>query len=486
MDFPITTPESVGIDSRKLISFVNHLNDAGMCMHGFAFIRYGKMAAEGYWAPFHKDRLHRMYSVSKSFVSLAIGLLIDEGRITLDDQVYTYFPERVVQPIHPYTAAATIRDLLMMTTQNSDQSYTVHDKDWIFTFFNTVPSHPSGTAFSYDTAATVVLTALVERLTGKTFLAYMQEKMLDEIGFSKDTWCVKTPEGYSWGGSGVLCTMRDMASVAQLLLNDGVHNGKQLLSKEYVRAATSRQVDITYGTNGRSAGYGYQIWRRPNNGFAFNGMGGQFAFAFPDKDLLFVCTADIQACTTGGAILNDQIDALYETIGEPLPENPEAVAELRALCDSLTLHHLEGDVTSPVADKVNGKTYIMDEGNPMGLKWVRFVFEGDEGRMEFENAQGEKVLKFGMSKNVFDTFPQDGYFTHQIGVPGTERYPSATSAIWAQENKLVAYVYAIGDFLGCLHMDITFKGDDLISIHMVKVAEWFFEEYQGFAGGKLA
>jgi CubicO group peptidase (beta-lactamase class C family) len=125
-----------------------------------------------------------MYSISKSFVSLAIGSLIGEDRLHLDDPVASFFPDKVPQDLHPWLAQATVRDLLMMATPHSENAYTRHDKDWAWCFFNKQPSHPAGTVFAYDTAATVVLNTIVERISGMPFLEYLRPRLLDPIGFS--------------------------------------------------------------------------------------------------------------------------------------------------------------------------------------------------------------------------------------------------------------------------------------------------------------
>ena len=283
------SPESLGIPSRAILNFLQRIDSERICTHGFLLVRRNRIAAEGYWAPWSADHKHRMYSVSKSFVSLAIGMMVDEGRLTLDDRVAEYFPDKLPEKLHPWLAASTVRDLLTMSTAHSSTSYTRDDPDWVWTFFNRIPSHPPGTIFSYDTAATVVLTATVEQLAGMPFLDYMRPRFLDRIGFSADAWCIRTPEGVSWGGSGVICTLRDLARVALTCMNGGMWGEERVLPEEYVRTATSRQIDNTIRGN---CGYGYQIWRDKENGFSFRGMGSQYAICFPDREFLFTCIAN--------------------------------------------------------------------------------------------------------------------------------------------------------------------------------------------------
>ena len=293
------SPESAGIPSRAILNFLQRIDAERICMHGFLLVRHNRIAAEGYWAPWSAERTHRIYSVSKSFVALAVGMMIDEGKLALDDRVAEYFPDKLPEELHSWLAASTVRDLLMMATPHSTTSYTRGDPDWVWTFFNRTPSHPPGTIFSYDTAATVVLTATVERLAGMPFLDYMRPRFLDRIGFSADAWCIRTPEGVSWGGSGVICRLRDIARVALACMNGGMWGDERVLPEAYVRAATSNQIDNAIRGN---CGYGYQIWREKENGFSFRGMGSQYAICFPDQEFLFTCIADTQGAPAGSDI----------------------------------------------------------------------------------------------------------------------------------------------------------------------------------------
>ncbi|MGI5878651.1 MAG: serine hydrolase domain-containing protein [Christensenellales bacterium] len=477
------SPESVGIDSRAVLRFIERLERDHICIHGFLIIRHGRIAAEGYWKPYTADRLHRMYSTSKSFVSLAVGLMADEGKLSLSDPVIRYFPDLLPDNVHPYVAQTTIRDLLMMATANSANSYTKDDRNWAWTFFNMQPSHPPGSLFSYDTAATVVLNTIVERVSGMPFLEYMRPRLLDPIGFSKDAWCIQTPEGTSWGGSGVLCTLRDMAKVVFVCMNGGRWGDRQLISRDYIAAATSKQIDNSR-IHGRH-GYGYQIWCEKNNGFSFRGMGSQLAYCMPDRDFLFACIADTQGNgPTGTGIVDAMWQELYEPLSDaPLPENPETLCLLKKKIGSLAFVPPEGNTTSPAAQKIHGVQYLMAD-NPMGITRMRFTFDGSEGLWEYTNAQGDNRLPFGLGRYIAGKFPQRNYFGRRIGtVPGIQ-YDCLASAAWVEPHKLNLLVYITDIYLGTLKVSVAFM-DNEIAVHMTKVAEWFLDEYQGFAGGTM-
>jgi len=474
------SPESVGIPSRAILRFLDRIHEQRTCMHGVLLLRHGRVAAEGYWAPWTAKRKHRMYSVSKSFVSLAIGLMRDEGRLRLDDRIVDYFPDELPAKVHPWIADSTIRDLLMMATVHTQTTYTSTDRDWAWTFFNTEPSHPPGTIFSYDTSATVVLGTIVERLAGEPFLDYLRPRLLDPVGFSRDAWCVRTPEGTSWGGSGVICTLRDLAKVALVCTRDGRWGDRQLISRGYVREATAKQIDNSLGGND---GYGYQIWREPGDGFSFRGMGSQFAVCYPERDFVFTCIADTQGDgPTGVGVLAPMREELLASVSDtPIPEDPEAAAELRDRLASLRVLPQPGGTRSPLAPRVNKAWYHLRE-NPMGITRMRFTFGEDEGIWEYANARGTKALRFGMGRTVAGTFPERHYFGGRIGTSADREYECLASAAWVEEGKLDLQVHITDDYLGSLKATFAFKGDE-IAIFMTKVAEWFLDEYEGFAGG---
>ena len=474
------TPESVGIPSQAILNFLERIDAERINMHGFLLVRHNQIAAEGYWAPWSAERKHRMYSISKSFVSLAVGMMVDEGKFSLDDRIAEFFQDKCPDNLHPWLADSTIRDLLTMSTAHTRTSYTRDDPDWVWTFFNRPPSHPPGTIFSYDTAATVVLTALVERLSGKPFLDYMRPRFLDRIGFSADAWCVRTPEGGSWGGSGVICTLRDLAKVALTCMNSGLWGDEQVLPKDYVQEATAKQIDNALRGN---HGYGYQIWRDKENGFSFRGMGSQYAICFPDEDFLFTCISDTQGAPSGSAIPDVMREALYPHLsGQPLSEDPDAYGALCDKIEKLAVLPIPGNASAQVASEIDGTWYALED-NPMGITKMRLSFKGDEGTWEYSNGQGDHVLRFGVGCLHAGKFPQSNYFGEQIGsVPGIQ-YDCLASAAWVDEQTLNLEVYITDMHLGGLRISFAFKGEE-IGVFMTKQAEFFLDEYSGFAGGK--
>lgn len=480
-------PETVGVNPEHVIRYVEQMNRQGKMCHSFLMVRHGKVFAEGYWKPFHADWLHRQYSVSKSFVSLAIGLLADDGKIRLTDKIADYFPDLLPDPVHPLIAEMTIRDLLRMATCHVGQTYQIAtDQNWLETFFrpHAEPDHPAGTQFRYDTSATHTLDALVQRLTGQSFLEYLKDRVLRDIGFSGHAWCVKAPEGIDWGGSGVMCTTRDLARFGLLVMNQGQLNGKQYLSRAYMEAATGNQIDNDEGTHDflHGHGYGYQFWRMAHNCFGCLGMGGQLVICYPEKDFLFVCNSDTQGDENYVPLAQTMWDEVASKLcDEDLPPDEDAYDRMTGLLEQLTVTPPTGVITSPLAARVHGVTYRLEE-NPMGITAFRLELNGDASRVCFQTCRGEKVFHFGMGTYVDDLFPETHYSGPVIHQPLGRGYRCIHASVWQSETELLIRTYVMDDYFGNMHTVFTFDGN-AVKLVMRKTAEAFLDEYCGEARG---
>jgi len=476
------SPESQGVPSEAIISFMDDLERNNLNMHSFMLIKNGRVIAECYWPFFSAEKKHRMYSVSKSFTSVAIGMMVDEGRISLDDKVSDFFPEYLPADPHPFILQATVRHLLMMSTFNPSTSYNQYSPDWVATFFqDSREKTEPGSRFSYDTAATVVLCAIIEKLNGKPILEYMRP-VLDETGISKDIWCIKSPDGRSWTGSGIMCTTLDFARFGLLCLNRGEWNGKQLISRQYMEAATSFQIDNNARDlrTGFRFGYGYQFWCLRDGGFACYGMGGQLALCLPDQNLLLITTADNQAISNG---IEPIVEAFFNLAGKTektvLPKNTEAQKILEEKISAVSTPLPTGSTTTANAAQYSGVRYTM-ENNNMGIKWMSVDIQPEKCILHYENNTGQHSINLGMGEYLFQKFPEK-YYGVQIGTRDTN-YDSIAAGAWRDENTLSGVIYSIDDHLGSIHLTLSFLNDKL-RVTMSKAAEWFFDAYQGSAEG---
>ena len=482
------TPESVGIRSEAIRAFLEYLENAGLSTHDVILMRHDRIVFELYWEPFHPDFLHRMYSVTKSFVSLAIGCLITDGMLTLDTPVVNYFPEAAASPC-PNLPNQTVRQMLMMATTNPQRNgwFWNHDGDRVKFYFKNKGRNLPGTVFDYDSTGSFILGAMVERITGEELMTYLRRRLLDKIGFSREAYMLKCPGGHSWADSALLCTPRDLLKAARLTMAEGEWNGEQLIDRDYMRAAVSKQIDNSdYGSNDYDTqGYGYQIWRSFDNSFCFFGMGCQYAICVPDKDLILIYNGDNQGLPFAKPII---FNRFFEMISRPasdgpLPENPEAQAALASYTEGLKLFAVRGEAHAVKETEVNGVEFEMD-ANPMGITRMRLDFTEDGGVWSYTNAQGDKALPFGLCKNAFGPFPEEGYDDGVGGVPGDRLYHCAASAAWVSPFQLLLRVQIIDTYFGNLSVTFGFTDDGAMSVHMRKTAEHFLDTYEGFAYGK--
>ena len=483
--FEPITPEEAGISSKKVQEFISYLERRGFAMHSVLLMKGEKLFGEYYWKPFDRDFCHRMYSETKSYVGVAIGLLEEEGKVNLDNSVISYFPEKADGELPEYFDNITVRDMLRMQTGTSAGNwFTNDDPDRTHLYFNRGKQKwVSGAHWEYDSAGSQVLSSLVEKLSGMSLLDYLKKKIFNEIGTFKTAEVLKTRNGDSWGDSALICTPRDMISFARFVMNYGTWNGKRLMNEQYLRTATSPlSYNDTVGFEAANAqGYGYQIWCTEQGGFAFNGMGSQYTVCLPSKDIIFVCTADNQ----GRAGATDMIwSAFFDYIANnmqdsPLPEDKEAYAELQKATENLKLKHVKGNPTSAYLEKINGKNFICQD-NAQGIVNFSLRFDKEKGEFRYTNAQGEKVLPFGIGKNHFGKFPQYGYSNDFGGMRTTDGflYNCATSGAWKSDFQFVLVSQIIDRYFGNCCMVFSFK-DNTATVSMVSNAEDFLSEYRG-------
>ncbi len=489
--FELITPEAAGISSHRVHDYIDYLERRGVVMHSVLLAKGDSLFAEAYWHPFDRDFCHRMYSETKSYTAIAIGLLEEEGKLSLDDTIASHFPELCDRELPPALAEQTIRDTLLMRTSSHLPVgwFRAEDPDRTHLYLNTGDGHRRpATLWEYDSAGSQVLASLAEKLSGKSLFDYLNEKIFRHLGTFKTAEILKTRNGDSWGDSALICTSRDMLSFARFLMKGGVWDGRRLMNEEFIKTATSRLADnhTTPFTTATRHGYGYQIWRF-EQGFGFNGMGGQFTVCVPECDLVFVCTADNQGnLAAGDTVINGFFDYIVRGMGEaPLPEDPEGVAALDALTARLTLAVAPGEPSSPLMARLSGRTYVA-EPNRTGITRFSFTFLPDgTGVFRYTNAQGDKVLPFGLGKNVFTKFPQYGYSDGVGGAFSSEDffYRCASSAAFGEEAVLHLRVQIIDRYFGNMLATFAFRDDD-VAVRFTSAAENFLGEYQGLFTAK--
>lgn len=469
LTFEKSSPEETGIPGECIIRFIDRLQKRQIPMHSLLLMHHDRLVFEGYYAPLTAHSLHRMFSISKSFTSIAIGLLADEGRLSLEDPVIKYFPEKLPDKdsIHPWVARMTIKDMLMMRTCHASTTYKLDmSSDWVASFFTTQPTHPPGTIFHYDTSAAHTLCALAEKLTGQDMLDYIKEK-LHILGFSEESYMIKDPFGVSMGGSGLVALPIDMMKFGYFIAHRGLVLGRQLLSPSYIDMAVSPLTAscVTAPLPSEAQGYGLQFWRNERNGFTCYGMGGQLIIFLPDYELICVTTADTQSIQGG----NQQIyDALYEELLPHIQEQahtPDETAKnaLGKALSSLALKPLESSLPKNL-HAGSGRTYYV-QNEASDFQSFSVLLTENAGTLSFTYKNTPCSISFGIGCMQTGAFPIYNLWY-------------AASGAWLFDGTLLIRAHVIDAYVGVVQFQLSFQ-DDSLTIFMTKKEESLFHEFNG-------
>lgn len=437
---PRSTPEAQGMSSSGIRTFLGAVANSDIEFHSLMIVRHGYVVAEGWWSPFAPALKHTLYSLSKSFTSTAIGMAVDEGKLALDDKVIAFFPEERPAEISENLAAMRIRDLLTMTAGHASDTMgglRESDGNWPRAFLAQEVGYEPGTHFLYNTGATYMLSAILQKVTGQTLFDYLSGRLFTPLGIEGADW-ETDPRGINTGGYGLRVRTEDTAKLGQLYLQKGQWHGKQLVSAEWVGEATRKQTTSQEGDNDWSQGYGYQFWRcKPEPGF-YRGDGafGQFCIVIPQKDVVIAITSessDMQASMN--LVWQHLLPAIMDE-GE-LPANDEGLRHLRHDFASLKLSPPSVADTSAIAGNISGKAFTLQE-NEWGLRSVTFTFTQDTCFFSLNYDDETQTVACGMKDWVAGSnvkMTPGGLFA----VPGRTEVATkiAASATWRDRNTLL-------------------------------------------------
>jgi CubicO group peptidase (beta-lactamase class C family) len=367
-DLPRSSPEAQGVSSSALQTFIEAADKIDS-MNSFMLLRHGHVVAEGWWAPYNAESPHMLYSLSKSFTSTAVGMAIAEGKLSLDDEVLKFFPDEAPADPSANLKAMRVSDLLRMNTGHQTEPPRTATQSWVKAFLaHPVPFKP-GTHFLYNTSATYMLSAMVQKATGKTLLDYLKPRLFEPLGIDKPTW-ETSPQGISTGGYGLSIRTEDIAKFGQLYLQKGKWQGKQLVPESWVEAATARQT--SNGSNPKSdwdQGYGYQFWRSRNGAYRGDGAFGQYCIVLPEQDAVIAITSGVKDMQ---AVLNLVWDKLLPAMkASPLAADDEARTNLQKRLKGLSLRPQDGSAS---AARVLGKKFEFPTNE---RKLESIILEGD-------------------------------------------------------------------------------------------------------------
>ncbi len=333
--FVRATPESQGISSDLFAALLRELDTSKDTeMHHFMALRHGKVICECNFAPYPKGMWHITHSMCKSITGMAIGMLIEEEKLKLDENIYDIFPDHINAFSKIFRPVITVENLLTMTSGVTfNESGIVSGNDWLGSFLNASVNGKPGTEFQYNSLNTYVLSAIVTKRTGETLTEYLTPRLFGPLGITKYYW-ETCPKGITKGGWGLFLCAEDMAKLGQLYLQRGKWNGQQLVSEYWIEISMARHLK----TQNDTYGYGYQLWmeQRPGS-FEYNGMLGQNVIIYPDMDMVLVTNAGNKEMFQDCIMLN--IIRKYFPVNyhpaDVLPENPLSYSLLKRLCGEL-------------------------------------------------------------------------------------------------------------------------------------------------------
>ena len=379
--FPRNTPESQGIHSEHLRNLVEELAySPDTDMHHFMVLRHGNVICETDFAPYRKGIWHITHSMCKSITGMAAGLLIDEGKLDLSENIYKIFHDKGSTWAKIFRPEVTVENLMTMTSGVTfNESGIVSGNDWLESYLNAPVSEKPGTKFQYNSLNSYVLSAIITERTGMPMDEYLKPRLFDPLGITDYLW-EKCPRGITKGGWGLFMHTEDMAKLGQLYLNKGKWNGKQIIPESWAEASVTKKVDSIEGTYG----YGYQLWMEERPGsFEYNGMLGQNVLIYPDVDMVIVTNAGNEELFQDNVMLN--IIRKYFPVDwmpkETLPENPIAYAKLQELTERLAGKRLKND-------QYYNSALIIRKG---GWKKNSSKYRVRERQTEIEKAQNQQI-----------------------------------------------------------------------------------------------
>lgn len=445
-ELPRSSPESQGVSSSGVLAFVEAADKEIDSLHSFMLLRHGHVVAEGWWLPYRAEAPHSLYSLSKSFTSTAVGLAIAESKLSLNDEVLGFFAEDALREPSKNLKAMRVSDLLRMSTGHETEPPRPLDQPWTKAFLaHPVPFKP-GTHFRYNTSATYMLSAIVQKVTGETLLDYLQPRLFQPLGIEHPTW-ETSPQGISTGGYGLSIRTEDIARFGQLYLKQGQWQGKQLVPAEWVEEATARQT--SNGSNPNSdwdQGYGYQFWRCRHGAYRGDGAFGQYCIVLPKQDAVI-------AITSGVKNMQSVLDLVWDKLlpacqSSTLPPDDQSRQELVDTLEGLSFRPQQG---SGIPPKVLGKKYVFPE-NERKLEAITLVSDGSDSPVtlvtQVDGVEQRIVCVHGVWQNQRAAW---GSLAEQ---------PVAASGAWTADDAFTAKLcFYETPFI--ITLNLIFSGDEL-------------------------
>lgn len=281
-------------------TFVQRINEKQLKMEGIYVAKDNMPVFEHRWT---EDRPRQIYSNTKSFVSTAIGIAMEEGLISLDERLADVFPDKVPAQGNPGIEEITLKHLMTMSSGFGKPLLMMFDRkngegfpDYLAYMMSQPVICKPGTKFCYSSGDSILAGRMLEEKIGKNLMEYMYEKVFKPLDIGLPVWeCC--PKGHPLGGSGLFLSLNDMAKLGQLYLDGGKWQGRQIVPESWVHEATKMQIDNPVPEEVKASGapespwhgigYGYMFWLCPYPGsFRADGSFGQITLVLPEKNMV--------------------------------------------------------------------------------------------------------------------------------------------------------------------------------------------------------
>jgi CubicO group peptidase (beta-lactamase class C family) len=458
-EWRVSMPEEQGVDSTLISEMLEHITQQQIDIHSLLIIRNGYLVTEAYFSPYSKEIPHPLYSCTKSFTSALVGIALKDGYIKgVEQNMLEFFDNKTIKDLDSGKKEITLAHLLTMTSGlKPTPSFPLFQYAEPIPFVLNLPmTHKPGEEFAYNSAAVHLLSAIIRQTTGTEVLSYANKKLFTPLGISDITWDADST-GLQAGPTGLRLTPRDLAKFGYLYLRNGIWDGKQVISKEWIEVSTQQHVDTTGKMNtAEDEGYGYLWWMNDFGGYSSHGFGGQYLFVIPDLDLIIVFTSGLEdpLFPTPKELVEAYLLPAVRS-PEPITPNPQAFRALKAIVEKLG--HPEPEPVAPfpeIAKQISGKTFQITQDGSGGqlFKTISFTFMGnDVCTAETLWSDGRSDVLQGGLDNVFR---MNDFEVNQRPVK------AAFKGSWQDDHTFVAYVKDMSQVDTAIHT-YTFEGKKL-------------------------
>ena len=483
---PEAGPEEMEVSSELFSDFYKEFSEtAGLDPHSAVIVKNGKVISKAAWKPYRTDIRHVTYSVSKSIVSMAIGIAESEGLLSLDEKLVDIFPEKTTLLTSRNMKSVTIEHLLTMTSgaHFCEINYLL-EEDWVKGFIASDTKFQPGTSFEYNSMNTYILSAILQKRYNCDLVEFLQSRVFTPLGIKDVAW-ETCPQGIAKGGWGCYLSTEELAKFGLLYLNKGkwLVDGKeeQLIPASWVERSTAAQIK----NSDRKFEYGYQIWNVSElEGYMFNGMFGQYVIVLPKQQLVIALNGGCDSFFARDEVIQ-LIKKCFVEKQYPILRGNRAREELKRIEKSLEYRKpleikislvtwYEKIVKLLTANSKKEKQMYPAEVYPLLGKQFKFDKKGSGllpivvQAIQGNFARGMESIGFILRENAFCIQLQEG--EEQFTIPiGFSEYLNAGIQINGESYEIASKGYFATDEDDNLVLKITICFTELASTRFLKV-----------------